>query len=807
MTKKIIAKEAFESFETLATPIWLSRKDRSRNRFLVFRRSFTLSQTPVQARLEISAYAMYEVAINGVIVGRGPDPSNPNRYYVDGYEVASLLRQGDNVLSILVYTFGPKLPWPECTYLFGESGWLRFALACGSQENSASVVVSDSACSVRVADAWQTLTPEYTELRAGFKEYYNANRCGYEEILSGKSCEPADGWQAAVVLRPEDLRFRYHFLPKEIPFLRERDVRPTAAFAIDGGFAYGFTRKRGWQVENSEALIAGYPVQAYRDCFRQGEPNFPRSREESDAHDACLIHRESGSGTPSLLLDFGGMQYGLLELELETEKAGSMIELGYGETLALTRIDRYTTRSGRQTFHPFHFRAGRYVLLSFSRLLAPVRLLSVRFRRWEYPVPESQNAFTASRPALERIADVAENTLQLNMHSHFEDCPWREQKLYLGDMLPEALGCYYRWGEYRFVRKCLWQLSDQNRPDGWISNGPGFSRGGLAGKQPIIDFPIYFVFELRDYVLFSGDRETLEGLYPRAVGVLEKYLALGLEENGLVDIGEADSFDNWCVINWNDVFKKGQCAALNFQIARGVAAAREMAVWLGRADDAVRWERLLDTMRAATERALWNPQQGLYRDARYQGKSIDHFSTETNTLAILSGLLDPERTRALVQALVQGRLALETPTAFFNAQVAEALLMHRQTAAALQLIEKHWGAMLERGGDAFWEMFVPSTPPGAFPPKGISLCHGWACGPAYLFPAYLLGIRPLEPGFRTFAVDPQPADLEALSGSVPTPQGPITLRYASGHWSLTHPQGTVPVFSEMLRETVTTHQT
>ncbi|MBQ6597757.1 MAG: hypothetical protein IJH79_09415, partial [Lentisphaeria bacterium] len=43
--------------------------------------------------------------------------------------------------------------------------------------------------------------------------------------------------------------------------------------------------------------------------------------------------------------------------------------------------------------------------------------------------------------------------------------------------------------------------------------------------------------------------------------------------------------------------------------------------------------------------------------------------------------------------------------------------------------------------------------------------------------AFRLGIMPLEPGFRTFALAVHPAGFSSMSGEVPTPYGPIRIRW------------------------------
>jgi alpha-L-rhamnosidase len=54
-----------------------------------------------------------------------------------------------------------------------------------------------------------------------------------------------------------------------------------------------------------------------------------------------------------------------------------------------------------------------------------------------------------------------------------------------------------------------------------------------------------------------------------------------------------------------------------------------------------------------------------------------------------------------------------------------------------------------------------------------SAAHAWGAAPAVYLPTRVLGIRPLEAGFRTFCVDPCAGDLEWARGSVATPYGPI----------------------------------
>jgi alpha-L-rhamnosidase len=58
----------------------------------------------------------------------------------------------------------------------------------------------------------------------------------------------------------------------------------------------------------------------------------------------------------------------------------------------------------------------------------------------------------------------------------------------------------------------------------------------------------------------------------------------------------------------------------------------------------------------------------------------------------------------------------------------------------------------------------------------VSCAHPWAASPLFLVVEDFLGIRPLEPGFRSFSVDPRvPSRLSSLGATVPTVAGDISV--------------------------------
>jgi hypothetical protein len=55
--------------------------------------------------------------------------------------------------------------------------------------------------------------------------------------------------------------------------------------------------------------------------------------------------------------------------------------------------------------------------------------------------------------------------------------------------------------------------------------------------------------------------------------------------------------------------------------------------------------------------------------------------------------------------------------------------------------------------------------------------HAWGAAPANIIPRKLMGIEPLEPGFRKIRIKPQPASLELAEIKCPTIRGDVLMSF------------------------------
>jgi hypothetical protein len=112
-------------------------------------------------------------------------------------------------------------------------------------------------------------------------------------------------------------------------------------------------------------------------------------------------------------------------------------------------------------------------------------------------------------------------------------------------------------------------------------------------------------------------------------------------------------------------------------------------------------------------------------------------------------------------------------------------------------LEQNYYPMLDGHSTTLWE-----TAQGGddFVYAG-SLCHGWSSLPVYYCGAGLLGVMPLEPGFKRFRVRIWSDNREYARGEIPTPCGKISVSWqknAQSKFDLTvvHPAGLEAVIEE-----------
>ena len=168
-----------------------------------------------------------------------------------------------------------------------------------------------------------------------------------------------------------------------------------------------------------------------------------------------------------------------------------------------------------------------------------------------------------------------------------------------------------------------------------------------------------------------------------------------------------------------------------------------------------------------------------------------HTGLHAAMIALLFDLCDTPQEIAAHKALV---LAKNMDCSVYGSQLLiEACYKHNMADHALKLLtsdaQRSWLNMLREGATTAAESWSLAL-------KGnIDWTHAWGAAPANLVTRELAGIKPIEPGFKKFSVDPQPASLKYFTVKQPTIHGTIELNWLENAKTLTVPQGTEAVYN------------
>lgn len=189
-----------------------------------------------------------------------------------------------------------------------------------------------------------------------------------------------------------------------------------------------------------------------------------------------------------------------------------------------------------------------------------------------------------------------------------------------------------------------------------------------------------------------------------------------------------------------------------------------------------------DKMAAVFQKKFFDRARKLYID----GEGSDHASLHANMFPLAFGLV-PAEFQSYVADFVESRgMACSVYGAQF---LLEALYESGRPEAALALMtaktERSWSHMIDLGSTMTLEAWDEKVKPN------LTWNHAWGTAPANIISRYLLGVRPLTPGYGKMIIEPQPAGLIWINGKVPTPHGPVEVSYRNRELEVTIPDGTV----------------
>ena len=408
---------------------------------------------------------------------------------------------------------------------------------------------------------------------------------------------------------------------------------------------------------------------------------------------------------------------------------------------------------GETEFMPFWYRAFRFIRLESESVF---EVSYAGYSEYFYPMNDTAK-FRCSDPVLNKMWDVSINTVRCCMHEIYVDCPYYEQQQYDMDSALEALFTYRFTSDTRMQKKCITDMANSQIPDGMIqANYPSTS------IQVIPDFSLFFIFMVRDYMMYTDDKKFVTSVTGYIDRVLEGFRSYE-DERGLFGTTPYWPFVDW-VPGWPGGVPAGgltePLTVSNLMYAAALNAAAEICDYCGKSGAASDYRKRAERQNALTVKYCYDTEKGLFRNTPERSEYSEH----TTLWAVLSGAFEGDAAYDLMQRTIDADV--DRCTFSMNHYMFRALEKSGHYDHADRVLDG-WRKMLDMNCTTWCEN--PDSP--------RSECHGWSSAPAYELSAVVLGVRPVEPGYRRVKIEPYVDLLEYAEGEVPTPYGKISVSW------------------------------
>ncbi len=697
--------------------IWLPGES-DVNQYADFRCTFQLTSGTDNTILYLSADSKYAVYINGILLPASQYADYPFYKAADEIDISHMVQKGENILAVIGYHQGED----SSVYRLGPAGVI-FAVFQGETP----VLLSNADTLCRPSRAYESGKIEKFSGQLSYSFHYDAvsdDRWQENGYIPGPEwCFSKEtGEHPALFPRPVRMT---QWLPKKPALLKAQGVFWDHEPVLPAGDRMQRT-----------ALSARHPW----DWGLPASCIFPNP-------DGIYLEDQGGDGL-YILVDLQEEEAGLLSLELEVSENCEIL-IGFGEHLDDLRVRSgvggrqfavvYRAREGRQRFlYPFKRLGGRYLQLHFYT--HAVRVYYAGLRPVQYPV-SYKPSFHCADALHNRIFQISRRTLELCMHEHYEDCPWREQALYAMDSRNQMLCGYYVFEDVTFAQASLRLLALGQREDGLLE----LCAPAKVGVT-IPAFSLSFVTSVWENILFGGGDAFAYEMLPAVERIMEAFAARQ-ETNGL--LGRFTQTPYWNFYEWSPgldgeaIFREQELspryeAPLNAFYLMALQAAEKLADYLGNKELVRVYHKRQKEVKQGIQN-FWNPEIGAFAAFLENGKQ-SHYDKLTNSLILSADGCTPAQSDTVLQQLAERESILSDVTLSCRIFLYEALMRQPDTYGrwVMEDIARIWGNMLFSGATSFWETAVGADD---FDKAG-SLCHGWSAIPIYFYCRYLLGIIP-----------------------------------------------------------------
>jgi len=482
-------------------------------------------------------------------------------------------------------------------------------------------------------------------------------------------------------------------------------------------------------------------------------------------------------------IDFGQDAFGTVTLNIPSPVDGQTVTLGMGEELSGTYTVDTTPLSGsyiRYEANSITMHSGttsytvtptwtplysNYIPLpSYMSQVMPFRYVEItnvpepfdgsQIRQLQTHVPfdDTQAVFTSSDPLVTGIFNMCKYSTKATAFMNIYVDGDRERRVDGGDNDIHLLNHV---------------VLDHDYATGRYTNE--YMLTNVTGGT---DWAMHLIFMAWYDYLYTGDARSLAAFYTQ----LQARLVPGdFLSNGFF-LGTTTTDASGDIVDWPNGERDGYDMVMPIKSVitalhyRSLIYMQQIATVLGKTSDAANYQ--VDAALTYNNfTALWDGTNNCYFDGMSASYVADsHHSLHGNIFPLALGLVPPGQQAAVINYIESRGIVCSVYGAQF---LFDALYRYGQGNYALSLLDstglRSWHNMLSWGATMTHEAWDPSLKPNE------DWNHAWGSAAANIIPRWLIGVRPLLPGFQKFVIQPQIGTLAYASITLPTIRGSVSV--------------------------------
>ncbi|KAL3452725.1 Six-hairpin glycosidase [Aspergillus insuetus] len=735
--------------------------------FVHFRRTLVINdEIPASLRVYITADTKYKLYVNCQLVRFGPVKGDRALWFNDQVDLAPYLVCGVNHISIHVLRFFyattyassfPRLP----------SGGVRIV----------PVDANDAwAIQVQSSRRWETAIDPTTVLRIDEPEddFLNIYEASVPISSDQWRWEPARvlEFQSSTGLSPP-----WKLSDRMIPYMERSSITLKALHNIASCIT-----QEAWEEQlispNASSSSLHLPAHSTHSVDLECPIHVTAflslhfTRPPTSGSRVALTYAESYEEEPTLV-PYLRRKGNRLDTTKSIHGPQDIFELQGSE--GVQHLGCYKDEETEEVISPFHFRTCRFIRMQIQVGSSDLFFKGVRIEAVNYPLSVSASLRVEPHGhEAERLWKTSIRTLANCMHDCYEDCPFYEQLQYAMDTRSSILFTYYVSGDDRLARQAIMQLGNSFQPGLGLTS----SRAPTHQPQVIPHFSLFWICMLYDHMKFFADKVFLRPWIPIADAVLA-YFADKVDPNlGLVIT--ADEPGVWHFHDWTHewrpygipptIARTGVSTYTNCLYAYTLQLASHLQRYcLGRDAIAEEYiERSRDIANAIQKHCFDGE---FFTDSLAMGSdpALDR-SQHGQVWAVLCGAAeDGETSRNLLRRSLDPSITPSGRGRLIQASIAMSFY-------SLRALSKVGGTIYDELFHAFWKPWHAQLALGlnTWEEDGVSQrsdCHAWGAAPLYEFMAEVVGLRPVEPGWRAIEFQPRITLYRVLEATVPFRMG------------------------------------